>query len=72
MTQQQASDAVGDATVARYNEWDEVVANLPSWGPEVDPIVARYIEISRISVVANVEWRLVTNHHPLIQEREPY
>jgi hypothetical protein len=57
MTQQEASDAVGEATVARYKEWDEVVAKLPSWGPETDAMVERYIEISRITVVSNLEWR---------------
>lgn len=57
MSQQEASDAVGIATVARYNEWDDIVAKLPSWGPEVDRVVERYIEISRGTVVANLEWR---------------
>lgn len=61
MTQQQASDAVGEATVARYNEWDEVVAKLPSWGPEIDEMVAKYIEMSRITVISNLEWRYVSS-----------
>lgn len=59
MTQQEASDAVGEATVARYNEWDDVVEKLPSWGPETDEMVAKYIEMSRITVVSNIEWRSV-------------
>lgn len=57
MTQQEASDAIGVASVARYNEWDDVVANLPTWGPEVDALVAKYVELSRNTVIANVEWR---------------
>jgi hypothetical protein len=57
MTQQEALDHVGEAVLARYHEWDSVVERIPSWGEKVDAIVKRYIEISRISVISNLDWR---------------
>jgi len=57
MTQQEAYDHISEATVARYNEWDAVVEQLPSWGKEVDKIVKKYIEISQITVMAVIEFR---------------
>lgn len=59
MSQQEALDHLGEAVVARYHEYDEVVAKIPSWGDEVDAIVRRYIEISRITVMSNLHWRYV-------------
>ncbi|KAH7305170.1 hypothetical protein BKA65DRAFT_521005 [Rhexocercosporidium sp. MPI-PUGE-AT-0058] len=56
MTQQEALDHAGAATVARYHEWDAVVQQIPSWGEEVDAIVRRFVEISRISVISNLDW----------------
>ncbi|KAN0103506.1 Cytochrome P450 [Hyaloscypha variabilis] len=56
MTQQEALDHVGEAVLARYLEFDSVVTRVPSWGEKVDAIVKKYIEISKVSVIANLEW----------------
>ncbi|KAH8651929.1 terpene synthase metal binding domain protein [Tricladium varicosporioides] len=56
MTQQEAFDKVGEAVLARYLEYDSIVTTIPSWGEKVDAIVKKYIEISKVSVIANLEW----------------
>jgi hypothetical protein len=57
MSLQEALDHVGEATLARYLEWDAVVEKIPSWGDDVDAVVRKYVEISRISVISNLDWR---------------
>lgn len=57
MTQQEALDHVGEAVLARYLEFDSVVTRIPTWGEKVDTMVKKYIEISKVSVIANLEWR---------------
>jgi hypothetical protein len=60
MTQQEAFDYIAEAIVARYKEWDEMVAQVPRWGDAIDAQVQKYIEATRLTIVAHVEWRLVT------------
>jgi hypothetical protein len=60
MTQQEAFDHVAEAIVARYKEWDDTVAQVPSWGEAVDAQVQKYIEATRLTIVAHLEWRSVT------------
>jgi hypothetical protein len=40
----------------RFVRFDEVLAQLPSWGPDTDRDVARYIEGVRNVVRANLYW----------------
>jgi hypothetical protein len=57
MTQQESYNHVGSAIVARYDEWDVVVESLPSCGEEVDVIIAKFVDMMRTLVIANIEWR---------------
>jgi hypothetical protein len=57
MTQQESYNHVGDAILARYDEWDVVVESLPSCGEEVDVIIAKFVDMMRTLVIANIEWR---------------
>jgi hypothetical protein len=54
---QQAFDTVGALLEERYQEWQTVISQLPSWGPEIDAQVARYVEGIQNVVQANVTWR---------------
>ncbi|KAF4454624.1 hypothetical protein F53441_2858 [Fusarium austroafricanum] len=53
---QQAFDTVGDLLEERYQEWETVIKKLPSWGPEADANVARYIQGIQNVVQANISW----------------
>lgn len=54
---QEAFDTVGALLEERHQEWQTVIAELPSWGPEIDGQVARYVEGIQNVVQANVTWR---------------
>lgn len=54
---QEAFDTVGDLLEQRYQEWEDVIAQLPSWGPKIDIDVARYIQGIQNVVQANITWR---------------
>ncbi|CEI39940.1 unnamed protein product [Fusarium venenatum] len=53
---QEAFDTVGALLEERHQEWQTVIAELPSWGPEIDAQVTRYVEGIRNVVQANVTW----------------
>jgi len=63
MAQQEAFDHVAEAIVARYKEWDDMVAQVPSWGEAVDAQVQTYIEATRLTVVAHLEWSFLTERY---------
>ena len=54
---QQAFNTVGALLEERYKEWSSVITQLPTWGPEIDAQVARYVEGIQNVVQANVTWR---------------
>ena len=54
---QQAFNTVGALLEERYKEWATVITQLPTWGPEIDAQVARYVEGIQNVVQANVTWR---------------
>ncbi|KAG5661739.1 hypothetical protein KAF25_003978, partial [Fusarium avenaceum] len=53
---QEAFDTVGDLLEQRYQEWEDVITQLPSWGPKIDIDVARYIQGIQNVVQANITW----------------
>jgi hypothetical protein len=53
---QEAFDTVGALLEERYKEWETAITDLPSWGPEIDAQVARYVEGIQNVVQANVTW----------------
>ncbi|KAG9508351.1 hypothetical protein J7337_001915 [Fusarium musae] len=54
---QEAFDTVGNLLEARYQDWQNAIEQLPSWGPEIDANVARYIQGIQNVVQANITWR---------------
>lgn len=57
MSAQEAFDTVGELLQERYQRWDVVESQVPSWGEEVDAQVQRYIEAIKCVVKANLYWR---------------
>jgi hypothetical protein len=54
---QEAFDTVGNLLEERYQYWQSAIEQLPSWGPEIDVNVARYIQGIQNVVQANITWR---------------
>ncbi|KAG7437211.1 Alpha-muurolene synthase [Fusarium oxysporum f. sp. raphani] len=54
---QEAFDTVGNLLEERYQYWQKAIEQLPSWGPEIDASVARYIQGIQNVVQANITWR---------------
>lgn len=63
---QEAFNTVGDLLEQRYQEWENVITQLPSWGPKVDVDVARYIQGIQNVVQANITWR----YEPLLSSSQ--
>ncbi|KAF5717645.1 hypothetical protein FGLOB1_2024 [Fusarium globosum] len=53
---QEAFDTVGNLLEERYQDWRSAIEQLPSWGPEIDMNVARYIQGIQNVVQANITW----------------
>ncbi|KAK7598430.1 hypothetical protein V3481_000061 [Fusarium oxysporum f. sp. vasinfectum] len=53
---QEAFDTVGNLLEERYQYWQKAIEQLPSWGPEIDANVARYIKGIQNVVQANITW----------------
>jgi hypothetical protein len=56
-TPQSAFDTLGAMLEERYMQWDQAITELPSWGPEVDAQVQRYVQGIQNVVQANISWR---------------
>ena len=57
MPAQKAFNHVGNMLVSRYRDWYLALAELPSWGEQVDYEVQEYI-LGVVNVVkANLNWR---------------
>ncbi|KAJ0427021.1 terpene synthase metal binding domain protein [Aspergillus carlsbadensis] len=56
MSAQAAFSHIGDMLLARYRDWYLALAELPSWGEDVDVQVQEYIEGVRSVVRANLGW----------------
>jgi hypothetical protein len=54
---QNAFDIFGDILVDLYKRWFLVLAELPSWGEQVDADVQKYIASVKAIVMANLNWR---------------
>ncbi|TGJ85524.1 hypothetical protein E0Z10_g3263 [Xylaria hypoxylon] len=55
-SEQEAMDRTGDIMDQCQNDWDNAVANLPSWGEETDKEVQRYLGACRDVARANLWW----------------
>ncbi|CVK85123.1 uncharacterized protein FMAN_02036 [Fusarium mangiferae] len=53
---QEAFDTVGNLLEERYQDWQSSIEQLPSWGPDIDTNVARYIQGIQNVVQANITW----------------
>jgi hypothetical protein len=57
MSAQAAFTHIGDMLLERYRDWYLALAELPSWGEDVDVQVQEYVEGVRSVVRANLGWR---------------
>lgn len=57
MGAQEAFDYVGGLLAQRYERWESVEPQIPTWGEAVDFHVQRYIEGIKCTVRANLYWR---------------
>ncbi|KAF5606173.1 presilphiperfolan-8-beta-ol synthase [Fusarium subglutinans] len=64
---QEAFDTVGNLLEERYQDWQSAIEQLPSWGPEIDANVARYIQGIQNVVQANITWRYEIPTRPPIK-----
>lgn len=55
-SEQEAMDRTGELMEKCQREWDDAIANLPSWGEEVDKEVRRYIDACSDVARANMHW----------------
>ncbi|KAF4984010.1 hypothetical protein FZEAL_715 [Fusarium zealandicum] len=53
---QQAFNTVGGLLEERYQDWNDSIRRLPSWGPDIDDQVRQYIEGIQNVVQANISW----------------
>jgi hypothetical protein len=76
MSAQAAFTHVGDMLLVRYRDWYLALAELPSWGEDVDVHVQEYIEGVRSVVRANLGWRYAFTYsiyfYPLFLFFSPY
>lgn len=54
---QAAFDEAGKLLAACYRDWYLTLADLPSWGEDVDAQVQTYIDGLQNIVLANIHWR---------------
>lgn len=54
---QAAFDEAGKLLATCYRDWYLALADLPSWGEDVDAQVQTYIEGLQNVVLANIHWR---------------
>ena len=54
---QEAFDTLGLMLDESFAEWDALVANLPSWGTQLDAPVQEYVQGIGNVVAANLYWR---------------
>jgi uncharacterized protein Yka (UPF0111/DUF47 family) len=54
---QQAMDKIGHMIEDRYRQWFLALADLPSYGEEVDREVMKFVETCRAMAHGNLYWR---------------
>ncbi|KAF8197508.1 isoprenoid synthase domain-containing protein, partial [Pholiota molesta] len=60
---QGAVDYVGDLCAQTIDTFNENKANVPSWGPEVDDMVSRYIQGLQDWIVGSLHWSFQTHRY---------
>ncbi|KAH6908307.1 isoprenoid synthase domain-containing protein [Coprinopsis sp. MPI-PUGE-AT-0042] len=63
MTLQQAVDYVGDLCKQTIDAFCQNKQNLPSWGPEIDDMVARYVQGLQDWIVGSLHWSFQTTRY---------
>jgi hypothetical protein len=54
---QQAVDTIGEMINDCYSQWFQALADLPSFGEDVDCEVAKFVEVCRAMAHGNLYWR---------------
>ncbi|CAF1008954.1 unnamed protein product [Adineta steineri] len=57
LTIQQAMDRAGQMIIDRYNDFERIRREIPSWGKEIDAQVEKYINEATCIVSGNLHWR---------------
>ncbi|KAH8645833.1 isoprenoid synthase domain-containing protein [Xylariales sp. PMI_506] len=60
LTNQEASDHVGEMLTDCYKRWYSAMVELPYWGDKIDKDVLKYIEGCRNLALGNLTWSLYT------------
>ncbi|KAI1070426.1 hypothetical protein LB507_011675, partial [Fusarium sp. FIESC RH6] len=60
LTDQQAVDKIGEMLCACYERWHGVLADLPSWGEDIDRDVIKFVNGCRNIALGNLHWSLST------------
>lgn len=64
-TLQEAMDEAGRMIQQRYRRWYMALADMPSWGSQVDRVVLKYLDGLRGIVLGSLLWRYVSPPRPL-------
>ncbi|XP_006463497.1 hypothetical protein AGABI2DRAFT_144791 [Agaricus bisporus var. bisporus H97] len=62
-TLESAMDYVGKLCSETMNNFERRKSQVPSWGPEIDDMVARYIQGLRNFTVGSLHWSFQTHHY---------
>lgn len=57
---QEAMDEAGRMIIERYNEFEQLQSQLPSWGQEIDEQVKQYLDGLASGIIANAVWSFET------------
>ena len=67
---QEAADHVGTHFKQLMESFEADKARLPSWGPELDAVVAKYVMAMETWVVGNCDWSFETQRYFGVQREE--
>ncbi|KAI1841069.1 hypothetical protein JX266_012727 [Neoarthrinium moseri] len=60
LTDQEAVERIGEMLYDCYNKWRDAVANVPSWGDEIDEEVKKFIGGCQNLALGNLHWSFYT------------
>lgn len=57
---QQVFDEAGYMIIERYNDFQRLRSELPSWGDEIDKQVNQFVDALALGIIANAVWSFET------------
>lgn len=64
-TTQESVDTIGTLIDNCYKRWYTALADMESYGEQVDREVLKFVEVCRFVALGNLHWRSVHRKHPL-------